>query len=160
MKSNKYNIDWQIARIKAKRAKSFSEKTDIVREYISNNKTVEALDRAKNWSNSFLGKYKDYQEIKDFKVFLSNLHYTVEETDVTNDFINADKKIMKALLKDLLQRNSKWLKKGYRHKDQNIFIMDLFAAFEWKEINNLMWCTYIKELNNSFNIENTHKFMF
>lgn len=160
MKSNKFVLDWQVDRVEAKNTKSFDKKVKIIKAYVLNNKTVESHDRALNWANSFLGRYSKIEEIKNFKLFLNELKYKSNEGEIINDFNSYNDKIKIKVLKDLLLRNKKWLVKGYRHENQNKFIVELFKSFKDNKIIDLLYKKYKEEYEGSFNIVNSHKFLF
>lgn len=158
MKSNKFNLDWQITRVRAKLSKKYEDKISIVKNYIETNTTVEALDRVINWVNSFLGDSKYVCEIVMFKEFLNTLNYKQNEIEF-NDFSKYDNDIKYKLLIDLLKRNKKWLQNGYRHSQQNEFILNLFNSINDRDLESL-YNDYNQSHMDSYYIKNTHKFIY
>jgi len=64
------------------------------------------------------------------------------------------------LWKDLYKTNTKWLKKGYYHKECNEFMDNMVKVFN-KKMEDIWRYGFLIELREeSKNLENTHKFFF
>ena len=58
MRSNKFNIHWQIVRVKARSIKDVDAKVDFVMDFLNSNKNVHNKDRVSNWLKMTSYAYK------------------------------------------------------------------------------------------------------
>jgi len=49
MRSNKWNISWQVARVRAKKIKDVQERVEFMQEWLNQHNHYENVDRIKNW---------------------------------------------------------------------------------------------------------------
>ena len=59
MRVNKFNIDWQIARTKARKIKDVDQKIKFVISFLDNNKCIQNHHRVMNWLEMTSLAYKD-----------------------------------------------------------------------------------------------------
>ena len=126
---DKYQIDWQIVRARAKKLKDYAEKISLVREFIQNNTTIENIERASNWANmSVLGyKNKNIQAAAAFTNFVCYLDENFEDAVnevFENDFTKYKLEDLEILLKDLKSRKFDFQYNGVP-KAQEMFVEEL-----------------------------------
>ena len=88
MNTNKFQIDWQIVRLRAKQIKDAAEKAGLVEEFLKANLTIENKERVLNWAKMTAYGYGDTPEA----YILTALYNKIEDLEVTeaevysNDF--------------------------------------------------------------------------
>jgi hypothetical protein len=126
---DKYQIDWQIVRARAKKLKDYAEKISLVKDFILSNTTIENIERASNWANmSVLGyKSKNIQAAAAFTNFVCYLDENFEDAEnevFENDFTKYKFEDLEMLLKDLKSRKFDFQYNGVP-KAQEMFVEEL-----------------------------------
>ena len=103
MRSNKFNIHWQVTRVKARKEKCVRVKASYVAEWYSNNMNVHNYDRVKNWFVMTAMAYKGEKKALLLDV-LSALEKTDIENDSANDFSAVSEEDLLLVYKDLKKR--------------------------------------------------------
>ena len=98
MRSNKFNIHWQIVRVKARSIKDVDAKVDFVMDFLNSNKNVHNKDRVSNWLKMTSYAYKDRSAF-DVEI---NGDFILEDLD--NDLSKVDLDNLKLVFKDLSKR--------------------------------------------------------
>lgn len=173
----KYDVDWQMVRTKVKGQKTpFDEKLKIVKDFWSNNPTIDNQERILNWLEGlkmgYIASHNDSaindidKEMEDYK---SEVPQEKEEDLTDQEQIDKikhyDFKDRLALWKDLFKRNEDWLEKGYNHKEHNHFMDLLWLVFRDNKEEGNIPAEYdsiklYKLRNAAEKKENTHKFFF
>lgn len=135
---NKYQIDWQIARTKARKEKTPETRVGVVRNFIQEFPTIQNYERVKNWTEmSILG----YRDLKDHVPYTELLDYLNEvlsqdgfsEKDLENNWDAYSDEDLLLIHKDLSKRNY-----GFRYKTtpkSHIFFMhELENVLESREL--------------------------
>lgn len=170
----KYEVQWQLIRAGIKGSKTEIEsKLSQVREYFLETQTYDRYERAFNWLEGlemgYRGKGKDEAEslIHAEKLwYKSAAYYNAHELDAEKQIellMKAELKDVVNLWKDLFRTNSKWLQKGYYHKECNNFMDWLWNSRQdiMREVNykySMDWLAGLREVCS--NSENKHKFFF
>ncbi len=128
---DKYQIDWQIARARAKKLNDFEEKIVLVKEFVLSNKTIENLERAQNWANMTVLGYKKHNmqaaaAFTNFAMYLDDLFEDAEHEVFENDFSKYSFADLEMLLKDLKSRKFDFQYNGVP-KAQEMFVEELEA---------------------------------
>lgn len=104
--TNKYNINWQIVRTKARKLKDVDVKLKYVMTFLEENASEENLARIKNWAFMARMGYRDQGSKKLFTQTLEQLESfecTMVDSDNT-DFTNISDKDLVMVHKDLKKR--------------------------------------------------------
>lgn len=123
----KYNLLWQLTRVKNKKEKSLKNKLDNVVSFLYNYPSADNKDRILNYLNGLELGYKDLlsrDAIRCCYIQVSKFKPTEEDTDVSVKIIDTPDLFF--LYNDLYKRNEQWLKNNYRHKEQNEFLEKLY----------------------------------
>lgn len=106
MKINKFNISWQMTRLRARNEKTIEKKIAIVKEYLRNNKNVFDFNRALNWSHMTILWYKeDKREVfYEFEEWMYDYTDSLKEEDNTSKFEDYTHEELILLLWDLSRR--------------------------------------------------------
>lgn len=154
---SKFDIHWQIQRIRLKRLASLDEKLNSVTNFFLLNKTIAMQERVLNYLEGLSMAYKGEERKKclDVREQLTMV-IVLDINNCSHDFTVYSEMELNQLLKDLMIRAKKWLKNGYRNEELLNFIHKLAKYLEdEKSIKKLdVWIKY------SFTITNTHKFFF
>lgn len=104
-RTNKFQIDWQIVRVKAKSIKDVALKIVLVKKFLIDNPSRENYDRVKNWATMTSYAYKDLYKkdlFIEFLVFMETLTY--DKPDLDNDFSRIALSDLLMVHKDLSKR--------------------------------------------------------
>ena len=158
MKVSKYDIDWQVFRVSLKKL-TLNSKLLAVYDYFENNKDVGTKERLLNYLKGLLISYKDVNiknEIEKCYNFINNIINIDNKIIISNDLSKYDKKTLLALFNNLNIRNNKWLSKGYVHKEQCDFMLNILNYLkEYDKINILK-----SKIDKANLIKNTHTFLY
>jgi hypothetical protein len=146
----KYNLLWQLLRIKIKQT-SLDNKLEKLLCFYQQYPSKENQDRITNYLKGLYISNKHtniLQCIHHIKSIIPNAQ------DVDIDINNVCTQDLVKLYKDLYNRNSKWLKNNYRNKDLNNFLYLLY-----NELHNRN--TIVKKNFDIIPVDkSTHKFIF
>jgi len=166
----KYNADWQIVRSSIKGSKfGLEEKLSKVKNYFNSNKSEDRWERAVNWCEGLIMGYKASKNldaidriIKEIDSYGDRSLYNKEDSNVNNNTLlreySYDERLV--LWKDMYRTNTKWLKKGYYHKECNEFMDDMVNIFMKNREDIWRFDILLEIREESKNLENTHKFFF
>jgi len=105
MPVNKFHIDWQIVRVKARTIKNVDDKILFVKTFLIENNSYENKMRVKNWAIMTRMGYR-IQSIKqlftEFLVWIDS--YSYDKLDLPNDFSKHDFDDLLKVHKDLSKR--------------------------------------------------------
>lgn len=138
MKKNisfKYNLLWQLTRVKNKKEKSLKNKLDNVVSFLHNYPSVDNKDRILNYLNGLELGYKDLlsrDTVRRCYIQVSKFKPTEKDTDVSVKIIDTSDLLF--LYNDLYKRNEQWLKNNYRHKGQNEFLEKLYEELRSRDV--------------------------
>jgi hypothetical protein len=165
MKSEKYILRWQIARIQAKKVKNIDTKIFIIKKYFRTYPSLNDKDRVLNWIDGSIIGYKDItskRKLGDFKIQIENTEVLpIDFSD--SHFAEYNEKTLIELVKDLYKRNKKWADKGYIHKSQVEFLTKLYNFLEECGIvlpSAFNKATFEQDTKIGSSIPNTHKFLY
>lgn len=163
MISNKFLVDWQITRLRCKN-QPLEERIILLKTYFKNNKTIEGRDRILNYLKSIkILKIFNNLIIEDEENTYKILNLEKENIDIENfnikELTNLSNSFIIDLHIDLYKRNEKWLKKGYYHRDQNLFMDLLLTKLEKIPEKYNREKLFELRLRSSF-IKNTYTFIF
>lgn len=108
MRSDKWNISWQVARVRVKRIKDVREKVEFMQEWLHRFNYYPNVDRIRNWLRmSIMSANSKTGEI--YKEALTNLehyakHHQFESGDMNNDIYEFETYQIADVLKDLESR--------------------------------------------------------
>jgi hypothetical protein len=166
----KYNADWQIVRSSIKGSKfSLEEKLSKVKSYFDNNRSEDRWERCVNWCEGLIMGYKAAKNVNAINRIVEEIEsygvrslYDKEDSNVNNNTLlreySYDKRLV--LWKDMYKTNTKWLKKGYYHKECNEFMDDMVNVFMRNREDIWRFDILLELREESKNLENTHKFFF
>lgn len=136
--TNKFNLEWQLKRLSAKKEKDVQSKVDLVAEYAfkdfiikdgikvySKNRIIRSL----NWARTTKMAYhkRNQLAVDIFNCFIDTLNNKsislLKDDDI--DICSIDKKEIISLLKDLERRKYGFMFNGIKPKDHNNFINKL-----------------------------------
>lgn len=101
---NKFQIDWQIVRLRAKKQKSVTAKIDLVLEFMIANATKQNQVRVLNWlTMTNIGYKRVFKELFEEAMEAVN-QLRVSAVEEANDFERYEEEELEALLKDLNSR--------------------------------------------------------
>ncbi len=169
----KYNADWQIIRSSIKGSKfSLAEKLSTVKNYFDTNSSVERWERCVNWCEGLMMGYKAAKNFDAIDRIKEEIESYGERSLYSNENCNGltqdncslleryDYNERLVLWKDLYKTNTKWLKKGYYHKECNEFMDDMVTIFKMYGEDIWRYDILLDLREESKNLENTHKFFF
>ena len=133
--NSKYNLRYQLVRIKNKKEKFLKNKLDNITSFLYNYPSVENKDRILNYLNGLELGYKDLlsrDTVRRCYVQVSKFNPTEKDTDVSIKTIDTPDLLF--LYNDLYKRNEQWLKNNYRHKEQNKFLEKLYKELKFRNI--------------------------
>ena len=116
-KVNKFNIHWQIVRMKAKKIKDVEKKLKYVYDFLEDHKNIHNYWRVYNWAKMSSYAFRDKNIKQLYHMFLINLHITkwtfekIEE-DSNQDFDAYSLEDKLALKKDLNSRKYNFFYNG------------------------------------------------
>ncbi len=153
--SFKYNLLWQLIRVKNKKEKLLKNKLDNIVSFLHSYPSIGNKDRVLNYLNGLELGYKDllsrdtvrrcYDQVSKFKP-------TEKDTDISIKIIDTVDLLF--LYKDLYKRNEQWLKNNYRHKEQNKFLEKLYKELKSRDI----------KVDKNFDVvpidESSHRFIY
>lgn len=152
---SKYNLLWQLARVKNKKEKLLKNKLDNVVSFLHNYPSIENKNRVLNYLNGLELGYKDLlsrDTVGRCYTQVSKFNPTEEDTDVSVKIIDTSDLLF--LYNDLYKRNEQWLKNNYRHKGQNEFLEKLYKELTFRGV----------EMDKNFDIipvgKSKHKFIY
>ena len=150
----KYNLNWQITRIKNKQTKDLNTKLNNIINFYNNNKNYPTWERIYNYLEGLYLGYKDLESKVKIKHCMKYLELYKVNVMIDSDilFENVDIKDLKFLYLDLYKRNQKWLKSNYRNKDLNDFLIILYEQIN----DNLL----PKNFDIYPNKKSTYKFLY
>ena len=165
----KYNADWQIVRSSIKGSKfSLEEKLYKVWNYFSSNESEDRWERCVNWCEGLIMGYKASKNADAINRIMEEIEsygdrslYNREVSEDNNLLLEKYDYSERLLLwKDLYKTNTKWLKKGYYHKECNEFMDDMVNVFMRNREDIWRFDNLLELREESKNLENTHKFFF
>lgn len=121
----KFNIGWQINRMRARKIGGVDEKTQFMKEYIKKNSNIYDLSRIQNWIRTIRVNYKkeDLMKFADFESFLGILEYSAEDNNSKlQDFTEGE---LRRLLKDLSARKYDFQFKKKKPKEHDYFVKEV-----------------------------------
>ena len=152
----KYNLDWQIIRIKNKK-QTVIEQVVNIRTFYNNNKNAQNWERCYNYLEGLYYGYRndEYRQLveiaKDWMLQNKTELFTIEVNDNFNNYSSDD---LITLYKDLYKRNSKWQSCNYKNSELNVFLRKLHSYLKSVNIN----------LEQNYDVKitqkSTHKFFF
>ena len=114
MRSNKFNIHWQVVRASAKSIKDVDSKILYVLNFLNSNKNIHNLDRVENWLKMTAVAYKDENRHK-FELALEEINLNRDEfcsgEDMNNDLSGYTRTELEMVFNDLSKR-----KYGFQYK--------------------------------------------
>ena len=123
---NKFQIDWQIARLRARKEKGVEGKLQVVTSFLSDFPSLENYDRVMNWLKMTRVAYKDSLQRSKFSRVIQELQEREYNTaDYGNNFGTYSLKELDELLRDLEKRKYSFQFKGNAPKDHIEFIEEL-----------------------------------
>jgi hypothetical protein len=116
MRSNKWNINWQVARVKAKQIKDIQERVNFIQEWLSQFNHYHNIDRIRNWLRmSIMSANRDskqiYQNALD-KLFVSESCGQFEYKDMKDEMNEFSSDQLQMVLNDLEKRTYTFQYKG------------------------------------------------
>lgn len=167
----KYNIHWQVLRVELKgNNDKLDEKLNRAFHYFNSHKSEDNWERCVNWLEGLIMGFRSSKNTtaieriqEEIKRYGSREGLIKEENRIstTTEMIFFDSKIRLKLLKNLFDRNKKWLVKGYVHKELNEFMDNLLATFEPYDLEAASIRIELMRLRAiAATIPNTHKFFF
>ena len=132
----KYNLLWQVVRIRNKKFKRLQDKLHNVTGFLYKYPSPQNKERVLNYLEGLALGYKDidsrlviYYHIGAIEKFKPT---SIEEDTI---FLFVDTKDLLSLYKDLYKRNTNWLKGNYRNKDLNEFLEGLYIELKRRGID-------------------------
>jgi len=166
----KYNADWQIVRSSIKGSKfSLDEKLSKVKSYFDNNRSEDRWERCVNWCEGLIMGYKAAKNVDAINRVMEEIEsygdrslYGKEDSNIDNKelLLNYSYDERLVLWKDMYKTNTKWLKKGYYHKECNDFMDDMVYIFHHNNEEIWRYGVLLDLREESESLENTHKFFF
>ena len=132
---SKYNLLWQLTRVKNKKEKSLKNKLDNVISFLYNYPSFDNKDRVLNYLNGLELGYKDFlsrDTVRRCYIQACKFIPTKKDTDISVKGIDTVDLLF--LYNDLYKRNEQWLKNNYRHKEQNRFLKKLYKELRQRDI--------------------------
>ncbi len=127
MKTNKFNIHWQLVRLEAKGIKNPRDKLNHVLKFLDDNPNQHNYNRVINWvlMTSYGYRYLPLYE-NAYRGLLKNKYKYSDPNDMDNDITKVDVSKLKALMNDLFGRkyNFQYDKTPEDHKDFVNYIME------------------------------------
>jgi hypothetical protein len=154
---SKFDIDWQVFRVGLKKQPTYINKAADASEYLIEHPNRADRERVLNYLDGLALAYKgrERQDVVDIRNDLAQLEVS-DDNPCSTDFKKYDKKTLLTIARDLMSRTGKWLKKGYRHKEQIAFLKDLLEYIGASNIQDEL----DELIAYSKTIPNTHKFLF
>jgi len=166
----KYNATWQIVRSSIKGSKSsLEEKLSKVKSYFNDNKSEDRWERAVNWCEGLIMGYKAAKNdvainriMEEIESYNDRSLYGREGECRDNVFLLEGYGYSERLRlwKDLYKTNTRWLKKGYYHKECNEFMDDMVRVFNLYGEDIWRYDILLDLREKSKELDNTHKFFF
>tara|TARA_R110002020_G_scaffold255662_2_gene469412 strand:- start:2335 stop:2739 length:405 start_codon:yes stop_codon:yes gene_type:complete len=128
---NKYQVDWQIIRVKARKEKGAKNKVSIVMDWLSNNTHENNYERVKNWLNMSRMGYRNEESKLYYTKALQGIEvisYTIGEEN--NDLSRISDNDLLMIYKDL--GNRKW---GFQYAKAPISHIDFMDQLEYELVN-------------------------
>ena len=130
MTTDRFNIDWQVARVNARSIKDIDTKIDYVFDFLTKHgSSKHNYDRVKNWLNMSRLGYKNeaVREIfEDARATLEDMAILFnEDVDTANDFAAYDDTTLLAVWEDLSKRKYNFQFKGRMPETHVIFMHSL-----------------------------------
>jgi hypothetical protein len=166
MKASKYVDNWQFFR-SALKGRSWDEKRAMINFYANKYFSIDYKDRILNYIHGCLIASRDKQEKYEMALLEKELkntqaHRILKSKEYSR--FNFSISAAKNLFKDLYIRNKKWLRKGYFHSSQNMYLDGLLYNIEDREGLSSFVQKYRKALEEDRLIcshtENRHKFLY
>jgi hypothetical protein len=108
MKINKFNIHWQIERVKVKNIKDVSKKLESIKSFLIANNNIFNMERIRNWANMLMVSNISINDKKLVNVFINVYLPTVNKNslnvDNNNNLHNISTNHLKMVYKDLSKR--------------------------------------------------------
>lgn len=104
MRSNKFNIHWQVVRVNARAIKDVSAKVAFVIDWYNTNQNVHNYDRVSNWLKMTSYAYED-------KSAFTSIEVSNNMNDIDNNLSSVSKEDLRMVFKDLSKR-----KYGFQYK--------------------------------------------
>jgi hypothetical protein len=123
---NKFNLSWQLTRVKARKIKDVDKKIDFVLFYLENNKNCHNLDRVSNWLRMTSLAYSNRSAFNKALQYIEDTKYNYLSTD--DNIVNVDnvsKEDILMVLKDLNKRKYNFRFNGKIPEDHKRFVEDL-----------------------------------
>lgn len=153
MRTDKYNLLWQLTRVKNKKEEYLGNKILNVIMFLNKYPSQENKDRVINYLKGVKLAYKNFQDaISTHIEEASEIKVKIKDTDIKIEAANTDDLLF--LYKDLFERNRKWLKDNYRNFDLNEFLIKLYKELLKRDVKvNKNFDIYPKE-------KSIHKFLY
>lgn len=155
---NKYNLAWQLARVKNKKEKFLFDKIENIKSFLKKYHSLENKERVLNYLKGLSLGYKDFLSKSIINSEINNINEFFNSQPILEDFdisINkVDTQDLLFLYQDLYLRNEKWLNGNYYHKEQNIFLKSLYNALKSRGIE------VDKNFDRKVKGKVTHKFIY
>lgn len=132
---SKYNLLWQLTRVKNKKEKLLKNKLDNIVSFLYSYPSIDNKDRILNYLNGLELGYKDLlsrDTVRRCYNQISKLKPTERETDISVKSVSTTDLLF--LYNDLYKRNEQWLKNNYRHEEQNKFLEKLYKELKLRNI--------------------------
>ena len=153
--SSKYNLLWQLTRVKNKKEKFLKNKLDNIVSFLYSYPSIDNKNRILNYLNGLELGYKDFLSrdiVRRCYIQISEFKPTKKDIDISIKDINTVDLLF--LYNDLYKRNEQWLKNNYRHEEQNKFLEKLYKELKKRNI----------KVNKNFDIIPTgkmrHRFIY
>lgn len=127
MRSNKFNIHWQIVRVLAKKEKDVFRKGEIVKDFYYACMNTHNLDRVNNWFTMTALGYKDVEKKAILLEMRDGLAPTDNEVDMSNNLDDVTIEELRMVQKDLSKRKNSFFHGGKAPKTQVAFMKVLDA---------------------------------
>ena len=154
---SKYDINWQVKRVSLKKLKTYQYKCTTAAHYLAEHSNIADKERVLNYLEGLSMAYKgdDRAYILAIRDDLS-LMVVSDANECSDEYSAYTSQELKAVVQDLMVRNAKWLKSGYRNVELINFLTSL--------INHLgdvkLLSKITSQIDASFLVANTHKFFF
>ena len=154
---SKYDINWQVKRVSLKKLKTYQYKCTTVAHYLAEHSNIADKERVLNYLEGLSMAYKgdDRAYILAVKDELS-LMVVSDANECSAEYSAYTSREIKAVVQDLMVRNTKWLKSGYRNAELLGFLTSLINHLD----DAKLLAKLMSQIEASFLVANTHKFFF
>lgn len=136
--TNKFQIDWQLARLNARKEKDVEKKIEIVTFFLEKFPSVDNYNRVVNWLRMTSLAYKKSSQYAQFLARIQTLQAQLYNIiDYGNNFGKHNLCALYELLKDLESRKYNFQFGGKVPKDHIEFVNELKKAIKEKEAHEM-----------------------